>query len=464
MKSRIEMIKEVHPSTPFDYQVDWAEDKSKFKLGVKARQIGITTTEAATSFIDCLFWKESKEEPSPPVIVFCSPSARQSNRLMHYIQRTRRNFERKYQTTLSFRKEREDYIHFDNFAEIFSLPNNPHTVEGIDCSKGIIDEIGNFVGQEDFNIYESLMGSLGAKGGGLTLFGKPRGRRGLFWALADPHGDYVGQFSIHNFDWTVRGNHDPRYKQTVSEQRSRMTSLSFSEQYECQFIDEGIVLFPWALLDKQTQKFPMWSDRSSLDTEDPVYMGVDFGKKTSKTAVSIVTHGDTVTRLKYHKATQSPFEEQMLWISELIRRFKPINCFIDKTGLGQPLEEHLVKKFPGIVEGVQFTSATKEKLVLNARNVMEEGRLQFNDLKDLKDQLHGIEKEVLDSGRIKYTGKRSDTDWMDDQAWSLFLSVYRLGDGEWEMSDFGQGSKKPVYNEDQAWAHDTDVWGNSTDD
>ena len=163
MKNRLDIIREIHPKEPFDYQLAWANDKSKFKLAVKARQIGITTTEACASFIDCLFWEETDENPAPPVIVFCSPSSRQSNRLMHYIQRARRRFEKKYETTLNFRKEREDYLQFDNFAELFSLPNNPHTVEGIDCSKGVIDELGNFIGNEDQNIYESLMGSLGAK-------------------------------------------------------------------------------------------------------------------------------------------------------------------------------------------------------------------------------------------------------------------------------------------------------------
>ena len=37
--------------------------------------------------------------------------------------------------------------------------------------------------REDRLVYEAMVGSLGAKGGGMTLFGKPRGRRGLFWEV-----------------------------------------------------------------------------------------------------------------------------------------------------------------------------------------------------------------------------------------------------------------------------------------
>lgn len=456
----MDLIKCMHPGgNAFDYQIEWAKDRSKFKIGLKARQIGITTTEAINDFVHCLLWKESDEEPLPPVIVFCSPSARQSNRLMHYIQRARRNLEKVIKDNITFRKEREDYMHFDNFAEIFSLPNNPHTVEGIDASKGIIDELGNFIGNEDKNIYESLMGSLGAKGGGITAFGKPRGRRGLFWTLCDPQGDFYDQFSIHKFTWLRRAACDPRYKQTVEEQRSRMTSLAFQEQYECAFIDEGIVVFPWALLDKQTKKYPMWADNSSLDTDLPVYGGIDFGKKTSKTVVSFVTHGDDKTQLKYHKETDTKFDEQLKWIINLIKRFKPVMTFIDKTGLGQPLEDRLLQEFPSTIEGVQFTSATKEKLILNCRNLLEEGRLEIPEDKVLKEQMHGMEKEVMDSGRIRYTGKKSETDWMDDHAWSLCLAVYRLGYGNWDMTTFDQQENRRIITPDEAFARDLDEYG-----
>src|SRR3990167_4665193 len=199
----------IHPGVPFGYQVDWAEDGSKYKLAVKARQIGITTTEAVKTFLEALFWKESESQPKPPAIAFCSPSQRQSTRLMQYIQRSRNKFTRVYDTDVELKKERDDYILFENFAEIWSLPNNPRTIEGLDISKGIIDEIGNFTGREDREVYEAMMASLAAQGGGITIFGKPRGRRGLFWELFNPYGDYAKQFSIHEFPYQARAKHYP---------------------------------------------------------------------------------------------------------------------------------------------------------------------------------------------------------------------------------------------------------------
>jgi len=443
----------LHPGGhAFDYQEKWAQDDAKYKLAAKARQIGITTTEAIKSFLDCLSWRESKKNPLPLVIVFVSPSMRQSSRLMQYIQRARTAYEKEFQESLTFKKEREDCLIFDNHCEIWSLPNNPRTIEGIDTSRGIIDECGNFAGREDQEIYESMMGSLGAKGGGLVIFGKPRGRRGLFWKLYDPYGEYAKQFSTYTFTWEVRAKVDERYRKTVEEQRVRMSSLAFDENYNCAFIDEGIVMFPWEVLDRQTRDILQWTDDSKRDPDALSYMGVDFGKKVSQTAVTIVSHGER-TQVKYHRVTKAPFEEQLQWIGRLIDTFKPVKCYVDKTGLGVPLEEKLVAQFSTRVEGVQFSGQTKERLVLTTLNLLESGQLEIPDIQELKEQLHGIEKEVLESGKIRYTGKRSETDFMDDRAWSLFLACSHLGDQTFDFMIVDEPKHKPM-SDFERWRRD----------
>ena len=451
----------VHPGgKAYGYQTHWADDKAKYKLAVKARQIGISTTEAIKCFIKCLLWQESEASPRPPVIAFASPSNRQSARLMHYIQRARHAFEKKFKAKLTFRKEREDWLYLDNFTEIWSLPNSPRTIEGLDITEGIIDELGNFEGREDREVYDSMMGSLAAKGGGITLFGKPRGRRGLFWELYDPYGTFRENFSVHEFPWEVRANVDPVYKKTVEDQRSRMSASAFQEIYECGFIDESVVCFPWELIDRQTDKeIQLWPLHRQEKSPNPLYMGVDFGRKEAKTAISIVEHGDKRTLLRYHGTLTGEFENQKTEIKSVIRHFKPVKCLVDETGMGIPLADDLEKDFAGIIERVHFSNATKEKLVLTTRNLFEEGRLAIPDIRELKEQLHGIEKEVLESGRIKYTGKRSETDWLDDRAWSLFLACAQLGEGAFQKTTIEPVSKKPM-TEHEMWIKDLDEDGN----
>src|SRR3990167_341905 len=115
----IDLLSKLHPTgKAFKYQLDWVKDTSRFKLAPKARQIGITTTEAVVKFLQCFLWKENNAYPLPPVIVFCSPSQRQSNRLMDYCMRIRDRYERLYKTRIKFKKEKEDRLTFNNFAEL----------------------------------------------------------------------------------------------------------------------------------------------------------------------------------------------------------------------------------------------------------------------------------------------------------------------------------------------------------
>lgn len=378
---------------------------------------------------------------------------------MHYTRQVRARFERKYKAHVSFKKETEQWLLFDNQAEIWSLPNNPRTIEGLDCSAGIIDEAGNFQGREGNEIYEALMGSLAAKNGSMTIFGKPRGRNGFFWDLYDPFGDFVNQFKRYEFPYTVRAKHDKNYAKAVKEHKERMTPLAFRENYLCEFADEGIVIFPYSLLDKQKRSHPMWRLGKSVNTQNPVYGGMDFGKKHDKTAVTFLEHGDVKTRTMFHETTNKPFNEQIDWFCLLIDTFKPQKLFVDETGMGLPILDILEAKYPGVVEGVVFTSQVKEKMVLSTRNLLADGRLEIPDDDMLIQQLHGIEKVILESGRIRYTGKRTDTDWLDDQAWSLFLACSQLGDASFEFIIADSETKvqlTPLYK----WTHDLDDDGN----
>lgn len=457
-------INRFHPGgRAFDYQQKWAGDRRKFKLGVKARQIGITTTEAVTVLVDGLMWSETEEKPNPPVTAFCSPSQRQSQRLMQYIQRTKSRIEKFFQTKIIFRKEREDLIILDNHAEIWSLPNNPRTIEGLDLSKGVIDEVGNFTGREDQEVYEAMMGSLAANNGGLSIFGKPRGRRGLFWRLADPDGEYYSTFGVHKFPYTVRAKRDLTYLRAVEQHKKRMSSLAFSENYLCQFVDENIVVFPWELLDRVSIETPTWSMAVRPPSEHLVYMGIDFGKKQSRTEVMVIDHQGEKTYLRFNLTLTGEFEGQKDEIVKAIDHFRPTKVMIDSTGMGIPLGDFLLKMYASKIEPVHFSAPTKEKLILTTRNLIEAGALVLPKQKaydELRDQLHGMEREVLESGKIRYTGKRSETDWLDDKAWALFLACSQLGEGEFQFAIANTGGVTKPLTRDEQFAKDLDEDGN----
>jgi len=465
-KDYLELLSKCHPGKKaFQYQIEWASDTSKFKLGRKARQVGITTTESIDDFLHCLLWKESESEPQPPVIVFASPSQKQSNRLMDYVMRVRNRVESAMETNIKFRKEKENYILFDNYTELWSLPNNPRTAEGIDASKCVIDELGNFIGREDEQMYESMMGSLGAKSGGLTLFGKPKGRRGLFWKIFDPYGEYSKHYSIHKIDWLRRAEEDKSYKASVLEHKLRMSPLQFAENYEAEFVDENILVFPYELLDRQKSDLKVYTLDDEYNFNLPVYMGIDFGRKVSQSAVTCVEKEGKKVKTIFHDVSVAKLDKQTEWMIQAIKHFKPIVVNIDKTGQGVMLLDYLVAEFGeydkgGLINGVHFNPGTKDKLVLNTKHLFETGDLLIpdsQDYNDLYEQIHGIEKTLSENGVIKYSGKRTETDWLDDRAWSFFLSVYSLDDGQWGFTSIDNNVVSKVKNPYDAWMKGEDV-------
>lgn len=351
-------------------------------------------------------------------------------------------------TKIKFRKEKEDRLLFDNHAELWSLPNNPRTVEGIDASKVVIDELGNFIGHEDEDIYNSTMGSLGAKSGRMVLFGKPHGRRGLFWKLYDPYGEYSKHYSIHKMDWKVRAAEDPKYRDSVLEHKLRMSPLQFAENYEAEFVDENVLVFPYELLDRQKAPLKVYTLDEEYNLGLPVYMGIDFGRKVSQSAITCVNKEGDKVRTMFHEVSSAKFDKQVEWIKHAINHFNPLVVNIDKTGPGVPILDYLVSEFGdhakgGRINGVHFNPNTKDKLVLNTKHLLEQGNLQIpdsSDYHDLYEQIHGIEKIVSDNGTVKYSGKRTETDWLDDRAWSFFLSVYSLDDGSWSFTTMDTSS------------------------
>ena len=76
---------------------------------------------------------------------------------------------------------------------------------------------------------------------------------------------------------------------------------------------------------------------------------------------------------------------------------------------------------------------------------------------DLFDQIHGIEKTISDTGVTKYTGKRTETDWLDDRAWSFFLSVYSLNDETWNFTSLDYERINKPNRGYEAWIRGEDV-------
>ena len=164
LQNKLEWAREL--GATFDYQQRWISDLSKFKLCVKARQIGMTTAISIDSLLTAIYEDEF-------VILVVSPSQRQSDRLMWYVNKAFSRLQKKLGERISLLTHKRDCMVFKHGSELWSLPNNPSTVMGFDADRVLIDEAGIFPTKEGQQIYEATMGSLAAKDGGMSLSGMP---------------------------------------------------------------------------------------------------------------------------------------------------------------------------------------------------------------------------------------------------------------------------------------------------
>ena len=116
----------------FDFQQQIIGCKDKYRTVVKPRQAGMTTAFAIEALIDSIIHDDY-------VTCIVSPTERQSSRMMRYVKKALIKLERILKTRIPTQKFTSKEVFFHHGSEIYSLPNNPSGIQGIDCDNGIVD-------------------------------------------------------------------------------------------------------------------------------------------------------------------------------------------------------------------------------------------------------------------------------------------------------------------------------------
>jgi len=408
----------------FDYQQNIIGCMDKFRTVVKPRQAGMTTAFAIEAFIDAMIHDDY-------VICLVSPTSRQSARIMRYVKKALRKFEKINKVTIPFEKFTTEEVFFHHGSEIYSLPNNPLGIQGIDCDHAIIDEAGLFSRTEGESIMDAIVGSLSAKGGRLTVSGKPHGKRGMLWNFWDESSDRFKEFTHFKITWEDRGRQDPKYGNEVQLHKRIMPKSQFDETYNADFVDEGILVYTHALLEaaidlwKSNRCVLMPSEGTPSDS-DSKYIGIDFGRKRNLTEIHVLRKKDKLMSTVMMKSLENTnFEDQKHYIDDLVARVKPVKMKVDERGLGLPLLDYLQRKHgESMVEPLKMAEGkSKERSVLQLRNAFTDLQIAIPDDEELYEQLHSYQKEYTEFGNVRYSGKVDETDFKDDKVVALIAAV-----------------------------------------
>ena len=170
------------------------------------------------------------------LVVVASPSERQS---AEFVQKAK-PWVRKLGITPRGDGNNKTSLLFPNGSRIIGLPGNENTLRGFSSvALMIIDEAARV----DDEIYRALRPMLAVANGDLWLLSTPAGRRGFFyenWIAARNRTDESPEW--HRI--SIPATDCPRIPAAfLEEERAQMGSATFRQEYLCEFVDEGVLLF-----------------------------------------------------------------------------------------------------------------------------------------------------------------------------------------------------------------------------
>lgn len=128
--------------------------------------------------------------------------------------------------------------------------------------------------------------------------------------------------------------------------------------------------------------------------------------------VLVVTGIDTLRKM--------PFADQLAILCDKARASRVRGVCIDSTGIGAMLAEEAVRKVGSKVQPVQFTVQSKGEMYGLMRRRFEERSIRVPVDRDLREDLHAVQRLVSTGGNVTYSAPRN-ADGHSDRAAALAL-------------------------------------------
>lgn len=202
----------------------------------------------------------------------------------------------------------------------------------------------------------------------------------------------------------------------------------------CQFIDDTLSVFPLAEIQARcfVDSWETWDDFKPFATRPfghrEVWIGYDPAE-TGDTAGLVVVAPPAVPGGKFRALEKKQwrgmdFAEQAEYVRQLCDRYHVTYIGIDTGSVGAGVYQ-LVKQFFPSVEAISYSLEVKTRMVLKAKDVISNGRLEFDaSWNDLSHALISIRKTMTDSGRhATFKSGRNDDTGHADLAWALLHAL-----------------------------------------
>ncbi len=415
------------------YQSAFAANRSRFKIGLWARQTGKDHTATAEAVVDCY------QNPGSTWIIVAA-SERQA---LESLAKAK-------EWAIALKLEIEDYteaagnvpysvartasteIRWSNGSRLIALPANPSTIRGYSANL-ILTEFAFHENPDAIwrAIYPTISNPLRGGLKKLRIISTPNGLNNKFAQLWQANHEtdspvfHATKVTIHD---AVRSGLplDP-----VELQAGLNDPEAWAQEYLCEFMDNSTVLLPYDLI--ETCESPLATELSDVQSlsasaipggrRPELFAGIDFARKNHMTVLwtlekipasaliadsrlKIENSGTTaaanprfLTReVLCLRNTSTP--EQLELLRPRLNLCRKVS--LDYTGPGVGLGDFLHREMGSRVELCPFTAPFKAELFPRLAAAMESRQLHIPIGRDLREDLHSIYRTTTNSGTILY--------------------------------------------------------------
>ena len=218
----------------------------------------------------------------------------------------------------------------------------------------------------------------------------------------------------------------------------------FLQEYCCVPEDDAAAFLPYSLIDACTYApGEAWEVPAGEDTSARRFtLGVDIGRDHDLTVISVLEWvGESAFVRELVELQAMPFSAQAKELARVVDKFRPFRMAFDQNGIGRQFTEAAQEKFGAArVEGIKFTSESKEILAVPFKSAFEDRRVRIPRNDNLAADLRAIKKETTTSGNARFSADRGKNGHAD-RFWSLALA-YHAGMKAEAIMEFRAGRER----------------------
>lgn len=410
----------------YDYQKKWFLNKSRFKVGMFARQTGKTFT-TTLEIVDDVMQAEAEGRRSRWVIL--SRGERQAKEAM---QEGVAMHMKAYNLAIESLVEDEYVVYKDgsrigyysleittpNGSKITALPANPDTARGFSANV-FLDEFAFH--RDSKEIWRALFPVISKPGLKLRVVSTPNGKGNKFYELmTSASKEYKVWYRQTTDIYQAVSDGLPR---NIDELRDGLGDAdSWAQKYELKWLDEASSWISYELINSVEHEN---AGISQFYQGGKCFIGVDISARNDLFVIWVLEKvGDVFWTRDIIARKNIRFYEQDMLLDAVMRHFNVVRVCMDQTGMGEkPVEDAARRYGTSRVEGVLFNMSTKQSLATLGKECFEDRRIRIpQGDQQLRDDLHKLRKVQSATGAPRFMAD-SDSNGHADRTWACFLAL-----------------------------------------